>query len=92
VAELAYPVLLGPNAAQALKMGENSALSIDSENIAAMILPPQNSTPDAYSIIRLGEFLLPGTAQARLVFAHRMDLDDQRLRLVDLQATEQRVA
>ena len=92
VAELAYPVLLGPNAAQALKMGENSALSIDSENIAAMTLPAQNPTPDAYSIIRLGEFLLPGTAQARMVFARRMDLDDQRLRLVDLKATEQRVA
>jgi len=55
-------------------------------------LPAQNPTPDAYSIIRLGEFLLPGTSQARMVFAHRMDLDDQRLRLVDLEATEQRVA
>jgi hypothetical protein len=92
VAELAYPVLLGPGVAQALKMGENSDLSVDTKNTYAMTLPAQNPISDVYSIIRLGEFLLPGTAQARLVFASRMDMDDQRLRLVGLEATEQRVA
>ena len=91
-AELAYPVLLGPNVAQVLKMSENSALSTDRENTDAMTRSAPIQTLDSFSTLRLGEFLLPGTAEARVVFASLLDMDDQRLRLVDTQALEQRVA
>ena len=91
-AELAYPVLLGPNVAQVLKMSENSVLSTDRENTDAMTRSAPIQTLDSFSILRVGEFLLPGTAEARVVCASLMDMDDQRLRLVDTQALEQRVA
>jgi adenylate cyclase len=91
-AELAYPFLLGPNLAQVLKLSENSVLSTDRENTDAMSKSDPIQTLDSISTLRLGEFLLPGTAEARVVFASLMDMDDQRLRLVDTQAQEQRAA
>ena len=79
-AELAYPVLLGPQVADVLASRSPT--------------PPKvgHSSVEELPLLRLGEFLLPGTAEPRVVFASPVSIEDQRLRLVSGSLAEQRVA
>jgi hypothetical protein len=82
-ADLAYPSLLGPELVAWLQWSvethTESTHSLDGE-------------ANGFSPIRLGEFLLPGLTQQKLVFADNLDIDTVRLHLVDQSEHAQKVA
>lgn len=97
VGDLSYPVLMGPGLVHALSEGNGSGgekVKVNSWDVADQHPMPQPSgAPSTQSkILRLGEFLLPGTAQPRVVYAWGVNIDGGRLRVVSSVELEQRSA
>ena len=104
--ELAYPVLLGP--VFGAHFGVQSSQDWAHQSKAGAGRPPQVATVKLQSTgsqkgskltqvvhmtpIRLGEFLLPGTLQAKLVFALPVEFNVNRLHLVNTVSLTQHVA
>ena len=92
--ELAYPVLLGPlfGAQFGVQSGANRAMKGSGGSLATFSVDLKSSLSQSDSRqtqlvhmmpVRLGDFLLPGTTQAKLVFAMPVELNLNRLHLVN---------
>ncbi len=126
VAELSYPVLVGPIivhdlvqdrsqvsaqgsglSSSVFEMRQNSDFTSSSESQTAMDTtdqPPVSMNPASLRLngqplsgqllqgLRLGEFLLPGTTQSRLVYACGLQVSESRLKVVSASESLQRVA
>ena len=82
-ADLAYPSLLGPELVAWLQWG------LEAHTESTHLL---DGEANGFNPIRLGEFLLPGLTQQKLVFAANLDIDTVRLHLVDQSEHAQKVA
>jgi hypothetical protein len=90
--ELAYPGLVGPELFTELyfemQAQDNSSRSKSTEPKAFNPINPYNQ----FNPVKLGEFLLPGMTQQKMIYAFNLDVDSVRLHLVDKDQSDKHVA